>query len=186
MIITINGMPGSGKTTVAKKLAKKLGYRHFYIGGIRRQMARKMGLTLEEFNKLGEKKIFTDKKVDDYQKKLGKTKDNFVIEGRTSFYFIPHSIKIFLYCSNMTGAKRIWNDLKKQAKARNEAKNLSDYKDVLKSVKNRIKSDVYRYKKYYKLDIFNKKHYDLWLKTDKLSKEEEFKKVYNFIKILIK
>jgi len=186
MIVTITGMPGSGKTTMAKKLAKKLGYKHFYMGGMRRRIAKKMGMTLEEFNKLGEKKFFTDEKVDKYQKKLGKTKDNMVIEGRTSFYFIPHSIKIFLGCSYETGAKRIWGALKNEPKARNEAKGLLNYKDVLKSIKNRIKSDIYRYKKYYKLDIFDKKHYDLWLKTDNLTMKQEFEKVYNFIKSLKK
>ena len=182
MIITINGKPGSGKTTVAKKLAKKLGYKHFYMGGMRRRMAKEMGMTLEEFNKIGENKFFTDEKVDKFQKRLGKAKDNMVIEGRTSFFFIPHSVKIFLDCSNKTGAERIWRALKKQPRARNEARGLTSYNDVLESTKNRIKSDIYRYKKYYKLDVFNKKHYDLWLTTDKLSKKEEFDKVYNFVK----
>lgn len=182
MIITINGMPGSGKTTVAKKLAKCLGYKHYYMGGLRRETARKMGMTLAGFNKLGEKKFFTDKFVDEYQKKLGKTKNNFVIEGRTSFLFIPQSIKIFLGCSFAEGAKRIWEVVKNKTQKRNEDENLSSYKNVLKSIKARVKSDKYRYKKYYKTNIFAKKYYDLYLDTTKLNHRQEFEKVYKFVK----
>lgn len=182
MIITINGMPGSGKTTVAKKLAAKLGYRHYYMGGLRRKIARQRGMTLAELNKLGEKKFFTDKIVDDYQKRLGKTEDNFVIEGRTSFFLIPHSLKIFLGCSLTEGAKRIWGALKKSPKKRNEDKNLNSYQDVLKSIKERMRSDRYRYRKYYKMNIFAKKHYDLFLDTSALNQKQEFGKVYEFVK----
>jgi len=186
MIITINGMPGSGKSTVAKKLAKKLGYKRYYIGGMRRKIARQKGMTLAEFNKLGEKNFFTDKIVDDYQKRLGKTKDNFVIEGRTSFFIIPHSLKIFLDCSTDEGAKRIWGALQKSPKKRNEDKNLKSRRDVLKSIKERIKSDRFRYKKYYRKNIFARKHYDLYLDTTRLNQKQEFNKVYEFVKKRLK
>ena len=179
-------MPGSGKTTVAKKLAKQLGYKHYYIGGMRREMARKRGMTLARFNKLGEKKFFTDKIVDEYQKKLGQTQDNFIIEGRTSFFFIPQSLKIFLDCSTSEGAKRIWGALQKSPQKRNEDKNLKSHQDVLKSIKERIRSDRLRYNKYYKINIFAKKHYDLYLDTTRLNPIQEFNKVYEFVKKRLK
>ncbi len=43
MIITITGNPDSGKSTLGKKLAKKLGYKRYYIGQIRRDEAKKNG-----------------------------------------------------------------------------------------------------------------------------------------------
>src|SRR3989338_8656535 len=96
MIITISGMPGSGKTTVANKIAKKLKLRHYSMGDLRGEVALKHGMNIDELNKLGEKKRWTDKEIDDYQRRLGKTQDNFIIDGRLSWYFIPKSIKIFL------------------------------------------------------------------------------------------
>ena len=60
MIITLSGMPGSGKSTVAKILSKKLRMSRYYMGGIRREMARKMGLTIDELNKLGERDPSSD------------------------------------------------------------------------------------------------------------------------------
>ncbi|MCX6741353.1 MAG: AAA family ATPase, partial [Candidatus Parcubacteria bacterium] len=46
MIITLSGKPGSGKTTVAKILAEKLGYKFYSTGDLRGQMAMKRGLTI--------------------------------------------------------------------------------------------------------------------------------------------
>ena len=74
MIIALSGMPGSGKSTVAKQLAEKLGWPRYYIGGLRREAARKRGMTLEEYNKLGETDPATDKEVDEMQKNSAKKK----------------------------------------------------------------------------------------------------------------
>ena len=48
-IVTIGGLPGSGKTTVAKILAEKLRLEYVNAGDIFRNLAAKKGLTLEEF-----------------------------------------------------------------------------------------------------------------------------------------
>ena len=177
MIVSISGKPGSGKSTVAKRLAKEFNLKRYYIGGIRRRMAKERGLTLEEFNKLGEKEDFTDKEVDQYQKKLGETENNFVIEGRTSCLFIPHSIKIFLEVSPQEGAKRIWSDLQKKGDERNEGRNLNSLEDVLHSSRARMKSDRARYLKWYQQDPFDQSHYDCIIDTTGLSMEEEYQAV---------
>jgi len=91
MRITINGIAGSGKSTVAKYLAKRFKLKYYGMGEIRREMAKKRGITLSELDKLGEKKSFTDKLEDNFQKKLRK-KDNIIVDGRLSWYFIPNSI----------------------------------------------------------------------------------------------
>ncbi|MDZ7799023.1 MAG: cytidylate kinase family protein [Patescibacteria group bacterium] len=182
MIISISGKPGSGKSTVAKKIAEKLNYERYYMGGLRRQAAREKGMTLAEYNRLGEKDFSTDKEVDEYLKKLGQKEDNFIIEGRTAFHFIPHSYKIFLDVEAEEGARRIFKDIKKGGAQRNEAKNLESLEDVLKANQERMRSDDFRYKKYYDLDIFNPKHYDLYLDTTNLSQKNEFKKVFEAVK----
>lgn len=181
MIISIGGAAGSGKSTAAKKLAKKLNWPRYYMGKLRREVAKKQGLTLAEYNKLGEKDPTTDSKVDRYQKKLGKTKDNFIIEGRTSWHFIPHSLKTYLAVDEKVGAKRVFKELKRK-NSRNEDKNLKTVADVLKSQRERKKSDKKRYKKYYQIDVYNKKNYDFVLDTTNLSKKQVFVKLYNFVK----
>ncbi|XOU94332.1 MAG: cytidylate kinase family protein [Candidatus Kerfeldbacteria bacterium] len=183
MIISLSGKPGSGKSTVARKLAADLGYERIYIGGMRREVARKKGMTLAEFNKWGEEGNDADAEFERYVEELGKTKDNFIIESRTAFHFIPRSLKIFIDVSPEEGAKRIWGAIEKNSQPnRNEDSNLQSHEDVLQSIKERMKSDDFRYKKYYDIDIFEEKNYDLFLDTTNLNPEEEYQAVYDFVK----
>ncbi len=181
MIISLSGAPGSGKSTVAKKLAEELGWERYYMGGLRREKAKQRGLTLAEYNQLGETDPETDKEVDQYQRELGKKKDNFIIEGRTSWYFIPHSFKIYIDVEAQEGAKRIFKSLKAKDN-RNEDKDLNNWESVLQSNQERVASDSRRYQKYYNIDICDLKNYDFYLDTSKLTIEEVFLAVYQRIK----
>jgi len=180
MIISFSGAQGSGKSTIAKKLAEKLGFPRYYIGGLRREAAKKRGLTLSEYNKLGENDPKTDFEVDEYQKKLGEEQDNFIIEGRTSWYFIPHSTKIYLDVTPEVGAKRIFSSLQKKDD-RNEDINLKTWKDVLRSNQKRQESDRKRYKKYYDINVNDLSHYDFYLDTTNLTPEEVLAKIEEFL-----
>ena len=177
MIISLGGAHGSGKSTIAQKLSDKLGWPRYYIGGLRREAAKKRGLTLAEYNALGEKDPATDTEVDEYQRELGRNQDNFIIEGRTSWYFIPHSFKIYLDVSQDEGYRRIFSHLQ-QKNDRNEDKNLNSPEDVRKSLEARLASDRKRYQKYYNIDVNDRQHYDFYLDTTDLSLEEVFAKIF--------
>jgi len=181
MIISFNGFPGSGKSTVAEKLAEKLGWPHYNIGKIRREKARERGLSLAEYNKLGETDPSTDIEVDEYQKKLGQEKDNFIIDGRQSWNFIPHSLKIFLKVDEKIGAERVFDQLQKE-NHRNEDNNLNTVDDLVESQRKRMESDRKRYLKYYNIDVFKPENYDFVLDTSNLSREEVMEKVYEYVK----
>jgi cytidylate kinase len=171
MIITITGMPGSGKTTIAKMLSETLGIPWYSMGDLRGKMAKERGMTIDEFNILGEKEAFTDKEIDTYQKHLGQTKNTFIIDGRLSWYFIPHSFKVFLDIDKQEGAKRIFESSKKDPERMDEKKYLSK-EEVLEALQKRIESDKKRYQKYYQVDIMKKEHYDLVVDTTTLSAKE--------------
>ncbi|MDX9778766.1 MAG: cytidylate kinase family protein [Patescibacteria group bacterium] len=181
MIISLSGAGGSGKSTIAEKLAAKLNWPRYYMGGLRREAAAKRGLTLAEYNSLGEKDIKTDQEVDLYQQELGKTKDNFIIEGRTSWYFIPHSLKIYLNVSTKEGAMRVFSHLQ-QKNNRNEDNKLNTVEAVENSIKRRLDSDNLRYRQYYGINVHDFDNYDFYLDTTKLSPEESFDQVYAFVK----
>ncbi|PIS41462.1 MAG: hypothetical protein COT25_03015 [Candidatus Kerfeldbacteria bacterium CG08_land_8_20_14_0_20_42_7] len=179
MIITINGKPGSGKSSVAMLLSERLNLTYIDIGELRRGAAKERNMTLEEYNQWGETTDETDKDVDSYQKKLGETRDNIVISGRTSFYFIPHSIKILLNVYTHTAAERIFND--KKLSQRNEAKDIASVEAIENALRERLRSDAVRYKKYYDLDVYDPSHYDLVLDTSTISIEETFDKIIEFL-----
>jgi len=182
MIISLSGAHGSGKSTIAQMLADKLDWPRYYMGGLRRKAAQKRGMTLAEYNKLGETDISTDQEVDKYQEELGRNQDNFIIEGRTSWYFIPHSLKIYFDVKPEEGAKRIFGNLQKE-NDRNEDRGLESVKAVQESMKKRLISDQLRYQKYYNIDVNDINHYDFYLDTTNLSPKQVFEKVYNWVKI---
>lgn len=179
MIISLSGTPGSGKSTVAKILAKKLGYTRYYMGGLRRAAAKKRGMTLEEYNKLGETDPSTDMQVDTYQEELGRTEDDFVIEGRTSFHFIPHSFKVFLDVDLKEAARRILND--KQEDDRNEQVDMS-VEEKVQNLKDRMASDERRYQKYFGFRCYDKDKYDLVIDTTHSTPEEVVERILSAIK----
>lgn len=181
MIITITGDSGSGKSTMGQKLEKELGFKRYYIGQIRRDAAKEKGMTLEEYNIYGETHPETDLEVDEYQKNLGQTEDNFIIEGRTSWFLIPQSLKIYIKVDPREGARRIFSDLQEE-NVRNEGKNLDSVEDVLKSNKERAKSDDLRYKKYYQKDCFDEKNFDFVIDSTDLTPEEVLDQIMTFIK----
>ena len=181
MIISLSGAHGSGKSTIAQMLADKLAWPRYYIGGLRREAAARKGLTLAEYNKLGETDPSTDQEVDEYQKKLGETQDNFIIEGRTSWYLIPHSLKIYLDVNEEEGSRRVFSQLQHK-NDRNEDKELNTLESVKESMNKRLESDRLRYKKYYNIDVNDVKHYDFYLDTTNLNREEVFNVVYEWVR----
>lgn len=161
-------------------LAGKLGWPRYYMGELRRQAAFSRGMDLAQYNKLGETDPSTDKEVDVYQENLGKSEDNFIIEGRTSWYFIPHSLKIYLYVDKEVGAKRIFANLQ-VSNERNEGANLDTWQQVLLSNEKRVASDTKRYQSYYGIDVDREENYDLYLDTSKLNIEQVYQQVEDFV-----
>jgi len=176
MIITISGLPGSGKTTVGKLLAKRLGFKFYSIGDLRGKMAMGRGLTIDQLNELGMNEEWTDKEVDEYQKVLGEKEDNFVIDGWLGFHFIPNSLKVFLDVDLKTAAQRIF---KNQRKDEEKKKNV---KEVYRMLEERIEQTNRRYEKYYGIKFLDKSNYDMVIDTTNLTIEQTVEKIMEKIK----
>lgn len=158
LIITIGGMPGSGKSTVGRMVAMRLGVPFFSMGDVRREFANKHGMTLAELNARGETDPASDKMVDEYQSKLPETTPSFVIDSRLGYHFLPQSFKVYLKVDSRAAATRIY------AMKRHE-EHWASIDDGVRSVEERAASDLRRYKKYYGLNPYDENNFDLVLDT---------------------
>lgn len=178
MIITISGLPGSGKGTVGKRVAKALGYKYLSVGDMLGEIATEMGISIAELLKRGETDPSADHKVDEYQKRLGREKDNLVVDGRLSWHFIPHSFKVYIKVNVEEGARRIMGDLDNRP---DEA--YSSVEEAIKKLRQRIESESTRYIKMYNgINPHDEKHYDYILDTTTLAIEEATETLLDRIK----
>ena len=161
--ITISGTPGSGKSTVAKILEKKLGIKYIYSGLIFRQLAEEHNMELEKFGKFCEQNSEIDKKLDDRQLEILK-EGNVILEGRLAGWIayknnIP-ALKVSIDTDIETRAKRIVN----------REKGSIDFRK--KEIIERERSESLRYMNYYGIDLKDKSIYDLLIDSKNISPEE--------------
>ncbi len=183
MIITLSGLPGAGKSTLKNLLAERLGLKKYSMGDLRGKMAEDRGMTIDELNKLGETEAFTDKDVDEYQRKLGETEEDFVIDGRLSWYFIPKSFKVFLDVDPLVAAERILTDRKANPN-RSDEPEYQSVEEVKNTIATRLASDQARYQKWYGIDFLNRSKYDLVIDTSQIGTKETLGKVLDAVKNL--
>ncbi|MDK2849967.1 MAG: CMP/dCMP kinase [Candidatus Woesearchaeota archaeon] len=174
MRITISGVPGAGKTSVAKLLANKLNYEYFSMGTILRELAKQKGMSIVDLSLLAEKDKKIDEELDNMQKKFS-LKDNFVMDSRLGFYFIPNSFKIFLTCPVKVAAERILKDSRENEKYK-------DLDDAVQKIKLRRASEKRRYKNLYGIDYTDPKYFDLLIDTS----DKSVKDIVNIILYFLK
>jgi len=176
MKITISGKPGSGKSAVAKQVAEEIGLNHLSSGQFQRDLAKEMKITILELAKKAESDPEIDKKTDNWVEAIGEADENFIMDSRLAFNFIPDSLKIFLDVSDDEAARRIFH-----AKRPEEKENTTQG-ETYENIKKRQEAEMTRYKEYYNLDYTNPDNYDLVIDTTDITLHHVVKKVIEFIK----
>ncbi|WP_423792341.1 (d)CMP kinase [Methanocaldococcus indicus] len=173
MIITIGGLPGTGTTTIAKKIAKTFNLRYVCAGLIFREMAKEMNMSLEEFSKYAEKHKEIDEEIDRRQIELAK-KGNIVLEGRLAAWMllregIKPDLSIWFKTPIEIRAERI-------AKRENQS-----FEEALEKMKLREESEKKRYKDIYNINLDDLSIYDLVIDTSKW----DIRGVFNIVSMAI-
>jgi CMP/dCMP kinase len=181
MKITISGNFGSGKSTVGKLIAKKLNYDYYYTGNKMREMAIEKGVSLLEFTEFRTKNPSINIELDAWQKKIGETKNNFVLDGHVGFVFVPDSIKIFLKCPTDIAAIRILKSLNEGDAQRNKEGIKNDKQTMIQSLIKRNELEVKQYKDLYNVDFNDETNFDIVIDTTSITPEETCDKVISLI-----
>jgi predicted cytidylate kinase len=176
MIITISGTPGSGKSTVAKALAAKLGFKHYSAGDFMRAMAIERGTTLEKLTETAKADRSIDDEIDKRTVELAKKEDNFVIDSRLGWKFIPNAVKILLTIKPEVAAKRVF------AQKRPDEKENITLEKTKENMQNRLKAEIKRYYDLYKVDYTDAKNHDFVVDTSELTPEQIIERIIGFLK----
>lgn len=164
-IITLAGRLGSGKSSTGNVLAERLGYKRFSMGDIQRQYAEKLGMDFVSYTEMQKKDHTIDKQVDAYQQEIAKSYDNFILDSRLGWYFIPESFKVFLELPIEISAERIINDAKTNPTRLVEI--IGSKEEVIQNIQLRIESEQKRYKDLYGIeDHFDHRNFDIVIRTD--------------------
>jgi len=176
MIITIAGDIGAGKSTVASILSRELGFNNYSCGRFQRKIAEDRGVPILELAEIAKTDPTVDEDTDNWQVEIGKKEDNFVMEGRISFHFIPNSYKVYLAVSPEEGGKRVYKSKRPDEQANTTLKATIDNNRI------RREAELYRYKTTYNLDPTDEKNYDLVIDTTKLPAVEVARRIIEGMK----
>lgn len=162
-IITIAGRPGSGKSSTAKTIAAKLGFKHFSSGELFRTLAKEHGGEVLQANVQAEKNAKIDHLVDEKLRDIYATEDNIVIDSRIAWHWMPLSFKVFLDLDLETAAQRILQELHERRDANeNIPQDANTYSQALKE---RLDSENRRYMMLYNINPSDMSNYNLVVDT---------------------
>ena len=174
MIISISGLHGTGKSTIAKKIAEALSYEYYSTGNAFREKAKELNMTLEEFTRYVENHPEIDNELDEKIVKIAK-KGDIVVDSQLSGFLLKSiaDLRIILTCPLETRVKRM------------AERDGAQYDEKMEETIMREKSEADRFKDLYKIDLNDanqiKEAYDVIISTEGLSIEEVFNNAMHVI-----
>lgn len=150
-------------------LIQKLGYEYLSVGNMKRQLAEDMGISIHEFNALGDipgnaEKF--DKQYEDMQKTLD-PQAPIILDSRLGFYCQPKAFNVFLDVTVQESARRIMH-----AGRGSDEMQYNTLDEAIAATQKRNDDDQARYIKLYNIDYFDHKNYDLAIDTSDKTPEQ--------------
>ncbi|MCX6695926.1 MAG: AAA family ATPase, partial [Candidatus Altiarchaeota archaeon] len=156
MIVTIGGSVASGKSTLAERLSKRLGFKRLSAGQIMREMAAERGVSLLEFSRYAEEHPEVDREIDERQRKVAST-GNYVVDGRLSAHFLKPDLSVWLNAPVEVRASRILD----------RGEKYRSLEEASEAISQREASERKRYREFYGIDLDDMRVYDMVLNTGK-------------------
>lgn len=173
LTITVTGLSGSGKSTVAEAIALAFKLKTFNAGDLQRQFARQKKITLDQASKILPRKIDIqmDKAVLEKANQGG-----YVLTGRLAGWTAGDwaDCRVFVDCQKRIRVLRV---------ARRD--NLT-IKEACKKVSERDQADIKRYQTLYGVNVRKMNIYNLFIRNDKPGKDKIKRETVNKIKKFLK
>lgn len=156
MLVTISGLPGSGTSTCATRVAAALGLDHLDGGQVFRAMAGERGLDLAAFGAVAEDDPAIDLELDRRLADRGAVGD-VVLESRLAGWIATNEglggLKVWLACDDEVRARRV------------SGRDGGDVGSARSDNQRREASEATRYRTYYGIDVADLGIYDLVVDT---------------------
>jgi cytidylate kinase len=171
MHITITGKLGSGKSTVAKKLASLYGFEIFSTGAILRAAAAQRGMDLLDLNKELNSKLENDRSMDDLidnttiRVATERKNDKLIFDSRMAWHFVPGAFKVFVTVDPRVAAERVMKDPRPGEPA-------EDVDELCAELVERSKVEQARFQYLYGVDYYDYKNFDLVVDSSRRTPDE--------------
>src|SRR5947207_6926071 len=105
--VVLNGDLGSGKTTVSRLLAQRLGIRRISIGDLYRDMAAQRGMTALQLNRHAELDDKIDHYIDQLQSDVAASGEPLIVDSRLAWHFFTDALKVHMIAEPTVAAHRV-------------------------------------------------------------------------------
>jgi cytidylate kinase len=175
LVITISGLHGTGKSTIARAVSQAFNLRHVSAGELFRQIAVDRGLTVSDLSKLSA----TDRSVDDLvdeRTRLEAKRGRVVLDGLLTGWLVKDEadLKIFFIASETARIERIARREGISFDAAREATLLREHLERR------------RFNRFYGVELRDLSPYDLVLNTGLLSVKANLQIIKTFIREYVK
>jgi CMP/dCMP kinase len=163
LLVTISGLPGSGTSTVAARVAAELGIERLDGGAVFRGLAAERGLSLADFGRTAQEEPGVDVELDARLAARARAGD-LVLESRLAGWIATNeglvALRVWLACDPSERARRV---------AEREGLGI----DAARAANHvREASEADRYRTYYGIDLGDLSIYDLILDSTTTSPDE--------------
>lgn len=163
MIVTVSGLPGSGTSTLAARVATTLGIEHVDGGTVFRAMAAERGLSVGRFSQLAEADPAFDLELD--ERLAARAREGEVLlESRLAGWIVTNegidALRVWVACDPDERARRV---ARREDRSPTEARAANDLREG---------SERRRYRAYYGIDFTDLSIYDLCLDATSAAPEQ--------------
>ncbi len=164
--VVLNGEPGSGKSTVSRLLARRLGIRRVSVGDLYREMAQQRGMTALELNLHAELDDEIDHYVDQLQSDIAMSGETVVVDSRLAWHFFREALKVHLIADPMIAAHRV------MSRPANTVESYASATEARARLAERSESERVRFLQRYGADKTRLRNYDLVCDSTSATTEE--------------